>query len=282
MKDDATPELHSVSRKWSYTTGDGAVIWQLMFPETGHVVGQKRVPATRRTSFFCLSSESGQVLSDDFVLFSGTDPDSPAGDGWLVGFETTLGELVYCHAYAPGTPEHRGIWAVDLPGRQIVWQRPDIVFAANLGTSFLAYRTSVFAGFPERDYLLLDPVTGRDLELLGRDHERANVMRLAAETEESRQGIILPRHAPPQDDGSGQASPEESIMLGELRIDAVHRNCPPAGWESRISVSLGERMVYVDLMATGARRLPFNNFLIRDFSLYYIKGNDELICVNIL
>lgn len=293
MNDSALHHLHKIRRQWSYHAGNGVFLWQLMFPGTGQVVGQKRDPESHVSSFFCLDAATGAVLCDDFVLMQGGDKDIPAGGGWMVGLETTLGELVFCHAYLPESPEHLGLWAVNLPERNVLWSRPDLVFAANLETSLLMYRHSVFAGFPEREYFLVDPVTGRDLENLGADHEKANALRYEAESEEVRQGLVLPGlqscpagKAVTGNSGkscSGGLSPyHESIVLGELKIEGFHESLSDSCWMSRIRIFLGEDLVYNDLIAVNARRPQLNNFLIKDRSLYYIKNNGELISVGLL
>lgn len=250
------------------------MIWQLMFLGSGNVLGIKRFPARRSASLFCLDSETGRNLCDDFVLAYGDHSDTPVGDGWMIGLETTHGELTFCHSYQQGSPEHLGIWAVDLPGRHVVWSRPDLVFAANLGDFFLAYRTSVFAGFPERDYRLVDPLTGCELEHIGTGHERPNQLRNQAESEESRQGILLPELL------LSGPEPGERIVCGASRVESCHHMVADGGsWVSGLKILLEDRTLYEDTMATNAPMPLFNNFLIRGSALYYIKDNEELTSV---
>ncbi len=265
---------YNVGKKWSWHGGNGAMIWQLMYLDSGRVLGIKRFPALRSASLFCLDPDTGDALCDDFVLKYDGQPDAPVGEGWMIGLETTHGELVFCHTYQPGSPEHSGLWAVDLSGGSVVWSRPDLVFAANLGESFLVYRTSVFAGFPEREYLLVDPRTGNELEHLGTGHERPNLLRDSAESEESRQGIVLP------DLFQSGAEPVECIISGELRVEGYHRmNGDGNSWVSGLRIFNGGNIVYEDTMAAGLPMPRFTNFLIKGPALYYIKGNEELISV---
>ena len=253
------------------------MIWQLMFLDSGNVLGIKRVPSSRRASLFCLDRETGAALCDDFVLTYGHDPEVPVGEGWMIGLETIHGELVFCHSYQPGSPEHLGLWAVDLPGRTVVWSRPELVFAANLGDSFLAYRTSVFAGFPERDYLLVDPKTGREIEHIGTGHERPNQLRNSAESEESRQGIVLPELC------LSGAEPVECISYCAFMVEGYHRKTGDevGSWVSGLRITTGDLIVYEDSMAARTHMPLFNNFLIKGPALYYIKENEELISVEL-
>lgn len=264
----------NTGKRWSWHGGNGAMIWQLMFLESARVLGIKRFPAQRSASLFCLDPDTGAALCDDFVLKYEGQPDTPVGDGWMIGLETTHRELVFCHTFQPGSPEHSGLWAVDLSCRSVVWSRPELIFAANLGDSFLVYRTRVFAGFPEREYLLLDPLTGNDLEQIGTGHERPNLLRDTAESEESRQGILLP------DLFQSDTDPVECIVFGALRVEGCHRMTGEGGsWVSGLKVINGDNILYKDTMASGIPMPRFNNFLIRGQALYYIKNNEELISV---
>lgn len=270
--------MPSVDRGWVWHAGCGSVIWQLMFPDSGHVIGQKRYPALRTTSFFCLDALTGRVLCDDFVLTGGADPDVPAGEGWMVGLETTVGDLVVMHAWLAGSPEHQGLWAVDLTACKVVWKRPDLVFAANLGTSLLAFRQTVFAGFPEREYLLVDPLNGEETErFAGRDDEAIR-RRYEAEPEASRQGIILPEVSCCVTTGN----PVETIVYGSLTVDGLHRlRDDGEGWDARIRITENGEAVHEGPMADRAPQPLLNNYLMRESSIYYIEKNEKLVSVRL-
>jgi hypothetical protein len=286
MNDSSSKTLNRAPETWSYHAGEGAVIWQLMFTSAGHVIGQKRVPASRLSYLFCLSADNGKVLSDNYLLMQGSEPDAAVGEGWLVGLETTFEELVLCHAFFPGTPEHQGLWAIDPAEEKVVWKRPELVFAANLGSSLLMYRNAVFAGFPERDYVLLDPRSGREIELPPLDHEAANRLRSSAEPEELRQGIVLPETAALSQElmtaGGGSRGASEVIVLDGLRVEAIHEISSSSGlWRSEIRAYLGGETFWMDTMAEDARQPACNNFLVNGSSLYYIKSNEELVQVSL-
>ncbi len=268
---------HADVRSWVWHAGRGAVIWQLMFPDEGMVAGLKRAPATRKASLFCLDAASGRVVTDDFVPMIVEGSDSPVGEGWMIGLETTHAGLLYCHAFQPGSPEHQGIWALDLRARRVVWSRPEAVFAANLGTSLLVYRTRLFAGFPEREYWLIDPMTGEVIEALGTGHERPNLLRMKAVDEVTRQAIMLPE-VRPSDDG-----PVELIDAAPVTAEGLHvLSLLPGAWRSAVRVRIDGRTVYEGDMSSASPGPLLNNFLIRGSTLYYIKENEELIGVVLL
>jgi hypothetical protein len=254
------------------------VIWQLMFPCEGLVAGLKRFPATRSASIFCIDASTGMTRCDAFVPSAGAGGEMPVGDGWMIGLETTRENLLFCHAYQPGSPEHQGIWAVDLPGGTVLWSRPDLVFAANLGERFLVYKTRVFAGFPERDYRLIDPRTGREIDEGVMEAERANRLRQEAESEQERQGILLPVAG--LDETGGYA---EIIDFGEQRVTARHalRAGESAAWDSFLEISSTGIALYEDTMASSVPAPVFNNFLLRAGRLYYIREKGTLISVEV-
>jgi len=116
------PDQLSAEKLWSWHGGRGALVWQLMFGDE-LVMGIKRFPQERKAMLFCLEASTGRVLCENFVLTAEGENELPVpvGDGWMIGFETVHGGLLFCHAFQPGSPEHQGIWAVDLPGRLDDW-----------------------------------------------------------------------------------------------------------------------------------------------------------------
>jgi len=268
------PIQTSAGETWTWYGGKASLIWQLMFGGDT-VMGIKRYAQERKASFFCLETSTGRVLCDDFLLTAGDEKETLVGDGWMIGLETVHGDLLFCHAFQPGSPEHLGIWAVDLAASRVAWSRPDLAFTANLGDALLAYRSIVFAGFPERDYYLLDPMTGREIEHLGTAHERPNQLRDAAESEEARQGILLPEGA---FDDQGHV---ERIDLGASSVTVRHRleigAAGVPGWAATLCVSAGERLIHEAVMASGEPMPVFNSFLIKERRLYYIKEREFLI-----
>ncbi|EAT59720.1 DUF4905 domain-containing protein [Chlorobium ferrooxidans] len=273
---------------WSYHAGAGALIWQFMFTGNGELIGQKRYPLSREALFFSIETESGKVFFDDYFL---TDTRHPiaAGEGWFTGFETTSRNLLYCHLYQPQSPEHLGIWALDARSGRVVWSRRDIIFAANLEHEFLVYRLSVFAGFPERHFILIDPESGEDIRHLGSESMSVSEIRAQLVPEEERQQVVLPEfvsegmaleHLALQRVGVAGSERCECIVQGTLTVAALHEAADHPGlWNSRLKVWQNDRLVYADWMESGVEKPGLNNFLIRGVHLYYIKNKAELLCV---
>jgi len=277
-----------LSVRWRFEAGQGALLWQLMFTETNDLIGQKRFVHSRTALLFCIDIETGEVVRDDYLLMDHVHP-VPAGEGWFVGLETTLGNLVYCYTYQAQSPEHKGIWAVDFRADRVVWSRSDVAYAANLDHEFLAYQLSAFGGFPERHFLLIDPFTGEDIQKLGIDGSVVNTIRQNGVPEEERQQVILPEFV--SDDmteqrlalrqaGIFEASRCECIVQGSLTVVGLHSQGEFSGvWSSVLQVWSKDALVYDDFMEEGVEKPCLNNFLIRRENLYYLKNKEELVCV---
>jgi hypothetical protein len=274
--------------RWRYSGGRGALIWQLMFTGSGDLIGLKRFTASRSALLFSIDPETGKVYCDDCKLVDSLNPVTE-GESWFTGLETTTRDLVYCHLYQPDSPEHQGIWALDPKSGLVVWSRRDIIYAGNLDHEFLVYRLSVFAGFPERHFILIDPLSGKDIRQLGVDSLSINAYRTQFVAEEKRQQVILPEFVTEgmavellalQRAGVSDIIRIECIVQGQLTFTAMHEPAAAPGlWNSALKVWRDDRLVYCDLMEEGLDRPRFNNFLIRGAHLYYIKNKEELVCV---
>ncbi|MFZ4526044.1 MAG: DUF4905 domain-containing protein, partial [Chlorobium sp.] len=261
------------------------------------LIGQKRFAADRQALFFCIDAATGKVFLNDYLLMNHYSSDidtetETAGEGWFTGLETTGKHLGYCYACQPQSPEHKGIWAIDFRTGRVVWSRPDIGFVANLNDTFLVSRTSIFGGFPERQFLLVDPLTGNDRSLSVLDGAQVNAIRADVVPEEVRQKVILPEVVTErmaeerlalQRVGLSETVCCECIVKGMLTVVALHEQDELSGtWHSFLKVWHKDRPVYADAMEKGVDTTRFNNFLIQGDNLYYIKGGEELLCVALL
>lgn len=274
---------------WVYNGGRDALIWRLSFTRNGLLVGQKRCPEGRRSLFFAIEERSGRVVLDDYLLlFSGGT--LPAGEGWFTGIETVSGNLAYLHAYQENSPEHLGLWAVDPETGRVVWSHANMVYCGVLQEGLLVYIPSVFAGFPERRYLIVDPLTGEGLRRPDAGTLEINAMRDSVVPEERRQEIVLPEFAVPGSPrhdallGTGIDEPErcECIAAGSFAAAATHDHDPHSGgWRSVIRIWSERRLLHEDVMSEKSPRPALNSFLLHGRGLYYLKGESELVAVDI-
>ena len=276
-----------LSVRWQYGAGCGALVWQLMFTQTGDLIGQKRVAASRQALFFGIDTLTGKIFLDDYLFLDHIHSLSPA-ESWFMVLETTLGELVYCSACQPNSPERQGIWAVDFRNGNVVWSRPDLVYVANLEDEFLVYKPSAFAGFPERHFLLIDPATGADIHSSALDTLDVNALRAEVVQEEVRQQVTLPEFVTEgmaermalQRVGVAETTRCECIVHGSLTVAVLHEPAQlPDFWDSFLKVWRSDCLVYEDTLEESVEKPGLNNFLIRSDSLYYLKAREELVCI---
>jgi hypothetical protein len=274
--------------RWHYHAGSGALVWQLMFTQTGDLIGQKRVVASRQALFFGIDTVTGKVFRDNYLFLDYLHSLS-AAESWFTVLETTLGGFVYCSACQPNSPERQGIWAVDFRNGNVAWSRPELVFVANLEDEFLVYKPSAFAGFPERHFMLIEPLTGADIRSSGLDMLDVNAIRAEVVQEEVRQQVTLPQFVTEgmalermalQKAGIDGTTRCECIVHGSLTVAVLHEPAQvPALWNSSLKVWHSERLVYADILEESVEKPGLNNFLIRSDTLYYLKAREELVCV---
>ncbi|MCF8383115.1 MAG: DUF4905 domain-containing protein [Chlorobium sp.] len=278
-----------VSLRWVYNGGSDARIWRLSFTRNGLLVCQKRCLEGRSSLFFVIEERSGRIILDNYLLLL-PDGTQPAGEGWFTGIETVSGNLAYLHAYQENSPEHLGLWAVSPETGLVVWSHSNMVYCGVLQEGLLVYIPSVFAGFPERRYLIVDPLTGAELRRPDAGGVEINALRERVIAEERRQEIVLPDFAPEGSplyevlQGTGIAEPErcECIATGSFVVAASHDHDPHSGrWRSVIRFWLDRQLLHEDVMSEKSLRPALNSFLLHGRGLYYMKGESELVAMDI-
>ena len=280
----------AAERFLSYSAPDDSVIWKIMFLDSGCLVGELHRPAEGRTSYFALDTRNGSLVMNDFA----PEPAIVAEESASLlrtGLFTTAKSLFYLHSYVDEGPEHMGIWAVDPLKGSVVWQRQDLSLVCNLGHALLAYRAGSFAGFPERCYFLLDPMSGRVIQTPGEDASLVNALRAEAPIEEDRQGIRLPLFYHQSDEcnmsveglavlrriaGRGLC---EYIFRDNVLAAAVHRPDSATGspaFTTDLELWCSGQQLYSDRVCEANPAPCMNYFLLKDVSLYYIKKRTEL------
>lgn len=278
-----------VCRRWMYSAGENSAVWQLMFTGNGRITGQKRNRKERRSLFFSIDELSGQVLFDDYLLLDQATQQA-IGESWFTGMETVSEQFVFLHAWQQNSPEHIGLWAIDPNTGSVEWARRDVVFCGMLDEGLLVYIPSVFAGFPERSYLIIDPLTGIELRRPDNDTGAINALRSAMRPETFRQNIILPDTVV---EGSAEyglirerepyvSAHCECIVSGPLVAAAFHEFDERSGlWRSLLRIWWDMDICYEDILAERSERPAVSSFLLRTGVLYYIRNETELIALDV-
>lgn len=265
---------------WCYTPANDGVVWRIMFAEPDMVVCENRVRDSGRPFYSCLLRSSGKEVLSNYV--PGEREDDMSGLWHMTGLETTRETLFYIHGYEEGSPEHKGILAVDPMKAAAAWIRPEASFVANLPDGMLVYASGSFAGFPEKSYYLLDRTSGEVIDAVGQDPQKVNLLRARALSDEALQGVVLPSLT-----GSGnmmlQEQPEE--LAEYIEYDGWYATVKHAsagegkGYDATFRLYRNGLEVYTDIMAMGTSVPCMNYFLLQGVTLYYIRNRTELVAL---
>ncbi|MCW8796038.1 MAG: DUF4905 domain-containing protein [Chlorobium sp.] len=277
-------------RLWGFTPDNGALLWKIMFLEPDLVVCENRFTGEMAASFTCLSLRSGKEILRDFTLNTGDHATNP--EDRMTGLETTRGNLFYIHGYQSDSPEHAGLWAVDPLKGCVTWARPEVAFVAHLEEGMLVYSAGSFAGFPERNYMLLDALRGEVIEVIGQDARRANALRAEAQDDAEMQNVLLPRSDQEREmaignDDSSNAGRSGSIVREYIEhhgilVSVSHEKSKRGkGFDAGIRAFCDGKLLYQDTLAEGTVVPCMNYFLLRGVTLYYIRNMNELIAVHL-
>ena len=269
-------------RLWGFTPENGALFWKIMFLEPDLVVCENRFTGEKAASFTCLSLRSGKDILREFTLDAGDH--ATDHEDRMTGLETTRGNLFYIHGYQSESPEHAGLWAIDPLKAGVKWARPDVAFVAHLEKGMLVYSAGSFAGFPERNYMLLDARTGEVKELIGQNARRANALRAEAQDDAEMQNVLLPRSDEEREMVVGRSGPivREYIEHQGILVSVSHEKSKRGkGFDAGIRAFYDGKLLYQDMLAEGMAVPCLNYFLLRGVTLYYIRNMNELIAVHL-
>ncbi|TNJ37201.1 hypothetical protein [Prosthecochloris vibrioformis] len=270
MKNHAVCQLHPLLL---HMAEDGSVIWKIMFIGQDMLVGEERSLSDGRVSFFVISTGEARSLLKGYV-----PGEWEGSDLSLAGLESTSDTLFYLHAHHAEGPEHRGIWAIDpLQGGKVAWKQPGMSFVANLGSSLLGYTRSSFAGFPERQYHLLDASNGMLLKSFSSEEEvLVQSLRSKAPAEEQRQGVQLPELT----GSEGGQGGVERLQHDGVTVSVTHSVTAGHRFSADLELECGDGRRHVGRIASDVSSPYLNYFLLKGVSVYYIKERKELIGVN--
>lgn len=138
-------------------------IWRLIPTNTQKLVIEERDVEEKQVYFTCLSLIDGKVLMNEFQL----------EEKFWAGIETVYEDIIYFHLFPkPDMPIHKGIIAVDVNTKSIIWQKNDLVFYSMVENKLLCYKQN----FESKYFYSVNPQTGKITEELG--SETKNVLSL--------------------------------------------------------------------------------------------------------
>lgn len=278
------PEVFSrntVLPAWTYRAN--GVIWRLLPTTSGVFVGELRDPETKRTSFFCVNQQSGDVLWERISL----------EEQWWIGVEAVHDDRVFLHGFStPDMPDHKGITALDLFTGKISWQNPDLRFVLCVDNSLFASKD----GPDGRTLLALNYRTGElvqtcDSTMLESARARPNAIpnnvpefptpfELSDSMDEH--AVLLHKHCA-IDDVVGSV---EALKINNLLFFNYHshsNNNDQKHLKNTLNVlDLNEgHLVFTEILNNNAAAPTPDSFFVHGGMLYFIKDRSSLTAVSI-
>jgi hypothetical protein len=135
-----------VRPSWEFQVS--SIIWRILPAGTEYVIGEIRDGGKKTVSFFAVGLDDGRPRWEG----------NPAPEKWWTGIESVHGNILVLHEYpVPSMPDHRKIFAVDLPTGELLWTNEELAFSFALGDTFYASKDY----FDRRAFYGLDAATGR-------------------------------------------------------------------------------------------------------------------------
>jgi len=249
-------------------------IWRILPAGEDYIVGEVRDREKKSVSFFSVRLEDGRRCWEGNVLT----------ERWWAGIEAVHGSTLFLHEYpVPSMPDHRKVFAVDIPTGKLLWKNEDLAFS--FATDDGVYGSRDF--FDRRAYYKLDTATGE----AGEEVAPEVIDRLMSlKPVEWGDHIEFPR----ADEGlpaavgghpalSAELLPGESLRRGDVSVLTCYDRVPgsaPAVREHLFIVAGGD-VLFHDLVCDGlAGPVPGTFFRHRD-RILYIKNRTLLRSLSI-
>ncbi|MFQ3597186.1 MAG: DUF4905 domain-containing protein [Chloroherpetonaceae bacterium] len=291
---------------WSFQKQ--GTIWLSQFLENGNLIVEHRTGARRavlnerKVSFLSLDKNTGMPRWENFMLTD--EQGGEIGEGWWVGLELVYKNLFYLHGYvAPRIPEHRGLWAFDADSARLVWKDESIAFVAHAESELLVYRPADSESFAERNYFVLNALTGEKIRDVSATE--ADAFRDQSQDFASAQGVVLPtRHnnfspdferikslAEKATSAKNVIAGYDCIELGSITVLGYHEQTekmvltqsgtPVKALTYTLSVLENGTAAYQDTLGEAMSGLLTDGFFVRGNRLYYTKNQDTLVAFDL-
>jgi len=246
-------------------------IWRVLPAGDDYIVGEVRDREKKAVSFFSVRLEDGRRCWEGNVLT----------EQWWAGIEAVHGSTLFLHEYpVPSMPDHRKIYAVDIPTGKIRWKNEELAFS--FATDDAVYGSRDF--FDRRAYFKLDAVTGEAGEEVPAEViERLLAVKPAGwgdHVEIPRADDEFPAGIAGHPALAADPLPGESLRRGDISVLTCYDRAPGSGSgpsvrEHLFVVDRGD-VLYHDLVCDGLTGpVPGTFFRHRDRVLY-IKNRSLL------
>jgi hypothetical protein len=165
--------------KKKYRFDNNRQIWRIIPTGDGKLFIEEREPEKKQVYFHCLSIDSGEKILSNFQL----------DDKFWVGIEDVKDNIIFFHKFAkPDMPKHRGIFAFDINGKELIWQKPELIYLFRLDDKIYTYKEK----FEGRNYYSINSVDGEIIEDIGNNHEQINLLRNESSSKANEESYLFP------------------------------------------------------------------------------------------
>ncbi len=126
-------------------------IWRLLISESDILIIENRDKEKKEVSYSAFDLSSKKYLWKDF---------QPEEKFWI-GIEKIQNDVIYFHKFAkPDMPAHRGIIALDIKDKKVLWKREDVIFTFIYENKLYAIKDDFYGD----NILILNAKTGEEIE----------------------------------------------------------------------------------------------------------------------
>lgn len=238
-------------------------IWRMEIdPVTATLFAEIRNEGQKQVSFASVSLRSGKINFNNLLT----------EERWLTGMETACDGVLLLHNYqSPGSPEHKGLIAVDGTTGRLLWRNYNISFSHLTINGPAIFDTRV----QPRKLFIADVQTGATVSLYNE-----------ATDGNADNNIVLPEEVSAENINIA-GLPEKPygnlvhyLYYNNYRIVSLH-----ALKNDRLSQNLyifkEDRQVYYDILQTGIQKLQPEAFLLHHHYLIFLKNRTELTVIHL-
>jgi hypothetical protein len=150
--------------KKKYSHNNKRQIFRLLPTDTGKIIIEERDTEKKQAYFNCLQIESGKKIFKHLQL----------DEKFWLGIETVYKDVIFFHKFAkPDLPQHNGIIAYDLNNKQTLWEDKNRTFLFIKDEKIYAFQQR----FEDREFVILNYLTGELIDELGSDSNAINLLR---------------------------------------------------------------------------------------------------------
>lgn len=239
------------------------IIWRTEIdPVTATIFAEIRNEAEKQVSFASIHLPSGIVNFENLL----TD------ERWLTGIEAAYNGVLLLHNYqSAGSPEHRGLIAVNGTTGNVLWHDHNKAFSHIVTNGIVVYDTRI----QPRKLFIADINTGETIRLFDPETDK-----------DVEKDIVMPDMVMAHDDVKSLLPEQPYANLlhnhyyNSYRIVSLHAQ-KNTGLTQNLYIFNGNQQVFSDILNTGIQKLQPEAFVLYHHYLIWFKNRVNLSVINL-